>query len=55
LAKVLEKKFGIAPELIKSSGGVFEVTVDGNLIFSKKKTHRFPDNQEIIDSIQELK
>ena len=34
-------------ELVKSSGGVFEITVDGRLAFSKKKTGRFPTDQEL--------
>ncbi|MCH2106030.1 MAG: Rdx family protein [Planctomycetes bacterium] len=34
-------------ELIEGSGGVFEVTVDGVLVFSKKETGRFPAYQEI--------
>jgi selT/selW/selH-like putative selenoprotein len=35
-----------------SSGGVFEVTVDGNLIFSKKATGEFPDEKELIEKIR---
>ena len=34
-------------ELVSSGGGVFEVTLDGNLIFSKKLLDRFPDTGEI--------
>jgi selenoprotein W-related protein len=34
-------------ELLEGSGGVFEVTVDGDLVFSKKETGRFPAYQEI--------
>jgi selenoprotein W-related protein len=34
-------------ELVKSSGGVFEISVDGHLAFSKKQTGRFPTDQEI--------
>lgn len=30
-----------------SSGGVFEVTVDGKRIFSKLETDRFPGDQEL--------
>jgi selT/selW/selH-like putative selenoprotein len=30
---------------------VFEVVVDGQNIFSKKKEGRFPDTQEILDKI----
>jgi selenoprotein W-related protein len=36
---------------LKSSGGVFEVSVDGRLVFSKKETGRFPDEREILDEL----
>ncbi len=35
-------------EIIEGSGGVFEVTVDGSLIYSKKETGRFPEKGELI-------
>lgn len=35
-------------ELIPSSGGVFEVKKNGELIFSKKALGRFPEKEEII-------
>ncbi|RMD92245.1 MAG: SelT/SelW/SelH family protein [Calditrichaeota bacterium] len=45
----IEKAYpDIQVELIESSGGVFEVTKDGQLIFSKKKTGRFPEEDEIL-------
>ncbi|MBD67446.1 MAG: hypothetical protein CMG43_01455 [Candidatus Marinimicrobia bacterium] len=34
-------------ELISSGGGVFEVTLENKLIFSKKSLGRFPDDGEI--------
>jgi len=37
--------------LIPSSGGVFEVTVDGHLIFSKKALRRHPQPGEILQLI----
>ncbi|UCF65931.1 MAG: Rdx family protein, partial [bacterium] len=37
---------------IKSGGGVFEVMVDDDLIFSKKKQFRFPQTQEILDILK---
>ena len=44
----LKGKFdGVGVELISSGGGVFEVTLDGDLIFSKKSLDRFPDDGEI--------
>jgi selT/selW/selH-like putative selenoprotein len=33
--------------LVKSGGGVFEITVDGKLAFSKKQLGRFPTDEEV--------
>jgi selenoprotein W-related protein len=38
---------GAKVELVKSSGGVFEITVNGKLGFSKKSTGRFPEDREL--------
>jgi selT/selW/selH-like putative selenoprotein len=32
---------------VKSGGGVFEISVDGQLKFSKKTTGRFPTDDEV--------
>jgi selT/selW/selH-like putative selenoprotein len=34
--------------LRRSGGGVFEITVDGRLAYSKKATGRFPTEQEVL-------
>jgi selT/selW/selH-like putative selenoprotein len=36
--------------LRKSGGGVFEITVDGRLVFSKKATGRFPTDQDVASA-----
>jgi len=51
LAAALKDRYGIKAEMIKSGGGVFEVVKDGKLIFSKKASGRFPNNQEVFDKI----
>jgi selT/selW/selH-like putative selenoprotein len=38
----------IEVELIKGGGGAFEVCRDGELVFSKLRTGRFPEPDEII-------
>jgi selenoprotein W-related protein len=38
-------------ELQPSSGGCFELTVDGDLLYSKLSTGSFPDEQTIVDEI----
>mgnify|MGYP000710086943 FL=1 len=48
----LERQFGIKAELVKGMGGVFEVSVNDNLLFSKKELGRFPDENEIEDLIE---
>jgi selenoprotein W-related protein len=39
-------------ELVSSSGGVFEVVVDNELVFSKKNLRRFPEEGEITLLLQ---
>ena len=48
----IERQFGIKAELVKGMGGVFEVPVNDNLLFSKKELGRFPDENEIEDLIE---
>jgi len=38
---------GADVELIRSSGGVFEITVNGDLKFSKQALGRFPTDAEV--------
>lgn len=40
--------------LIPSGGGVFEVTVNGKLVFSKKALGRHPKDGEVLPLIQEV-
>jgi len=50
----LKEKFTANIRLIPSSGGVFEVEADGNLLFSKKRLGRFPEEGEITGLVQEM-
>ena len=43
----IEKQFGAKAELIKGTGGVFEVSLNNSLIFSKKELGRFPNEKEV--------
>ncbi|MBI4183546.1 MAG: SelT/SelW/SelH family protein [Proteobacteria bacterium] len=42
------KKFGAAVTLKRGSGGVFEISADGKVLFSKKKAGRFPEDDELL-------
>ena len=52
LRESIEKQFGVKAELIKGIGGVFEVSVNDNLLYSKKELGRFPDKNEVEDLIE---
>jgi selT/selW/selH-like putative selenoprotein len=45
----LRELAGAEVELKRSRGGVFEITVDGTLRFSKKRLGRFPTDDEIAE------
>lgn len=38
--------------MIGSGGGVFEVVVDGTLIYSKKATGEFPDEDLLLQGLK---
>ena len=48
LAAELEEAFGASVQYIKGSGGIFDVVVDGELVFSKHETGRFPESGEVV-------
>lgn len=55
LANELLEKYGTNIDsltMLPSGGGVYEIMKNDNLIFSKKKLDRFPDDGEIIDLIE---
>ena len=52
MAAEIKKQLGIDSQLVRGSGGIFEVTVDNERIFSKKEEGRFPTEKEIVDKLR---
>ena len=52
MAAAIKAKHGIACQLIEGAGGVFDVTVDGKMIYSKFNTGRFPEDDEILAQVE---
>lgn len=52
LAFAIKRETGLDTKYISSKGQVFEVRLDGELIFSKKELGRFPDHIEIIEVLK---
>lgn len=44
---------GVDAQLVRGSGGIFDVTVDNERIFSKKEEGRFPSEKEIVEKLRE--
>ena len=54
MAAAIKSELGIEPELIRGAGGIFDVSVDKQLVYSKHQSGRFPEHQEIIDALSRL-
>ncbi len=55
MAQEIKEEFNIDSELNPGRAGIFEVTVDGKLIFSKDELRRFPKNREVNETIKKMK
>ena len=55
MAAELKKNLGANTTLTPSSGGVFEVIVDGKPVFSKKQVGRFPNEVEVLEKLKQKK
>ena len=55
LAAKISTEIGVEPTLVKGVAGVFDVVVDGTVVFSKTAEKRFPQDAEIIEMLRKLK
>ena len=44
----MQDEFGTDVELIEGSKGIFDVRVDGQMLFSKYEHDRFPEDDEVV-------
>ena len=52
LGDEIKQSLGADIELIAGSNGIFDIALDGNLIYSKSEQGRFPQPDEIIKLIK---
>lgn len=53
MAAEIQRKFGIQAEMVRGRGGIFDVTLDNEIIYSKKQTGRFPMPGEVEERLSE--
>lgn len=41
-------EFDVSAKLIEGGGGIFDVRVDGALVYSKHQTGEFPDESQLV-------
>ena len=49
----MKKNLGADILLVAGSNGIFDVSLDGNMIYSKSEQGRFPQPGEIVKLIEE--
>jgi selenoprotein W-related protein len=54
LVATIKAETGVESELICGGGGIFDVVVDGEMIFSKHESDRFPESDEILSKLQNI-
>jgi selT/selW/selH-like putative selenoprotein len=54
LAASIESETGVESELICGGGGIFDVVVNDDMIFSKHESDRFPEPDEILAKLRSL-
>ena len=52
MAATIKDQTGVESELIPGGGGIFDVVVDGEMIFSKHEVDRFPEPDEILSKLE---
>jgi predicted Rdx family selenoprotein len=56
VAAAIKKEFGVQAKLLPGHNGVFQVSVDGHLVFNNElKCGPMPKPEDIIPSIRELR
>ena len=53
MAAAISRDFDNGTELLPGGKGIFDVVVDGELIYSKYETGRFPEDEEVLSKIRE--
>ena len=51
MAAEIQRTTGGEATLLKGDNGVFDVKLDGELIFSKHRSGHFPDHAEILERL----
>jgi predicted Rdx family selenoprotein len=55
LQAAIKTKYGMTAELREGVGGIFEVSIDDEVVYTNETTFRFPTDEEIFEKVDEKK
>ena len=47
----IKSKYGVSAELVEGVGGIFEVFINDQSVYTNQVTFRFPSDEEIFEQI----
>ena len=53
MAARIRDELGVEAELVEGGGGIFDVHRDGERIYSKHDTGRFPEDEEVLARLRD--
>jgi hypothetical protein len=55
LQAAIKTKYGITAVLKEGHSGIFEVSIDDDVVYTNETTYRFPTDEEIFAKIDDVK
>lgn len=52
MAEALAQAVGIRAELVEGDNGIFDVALDGHVVYSRHETGGFPSDSEIVGLVR---
>ena len=48
----MKEALGVSAELVEGDDGIFDVVADGECVYSKHETGRFPEHDEVLAALR---
>ena len=55
MQEAIKTKYGLTASLKEGAGGIFEVSIDDQVVYTNETTYRFPTDEEIFEKIDAAK
>ena len=52
MAAVIEKEFGLSSDFIEGHGGIFEVALDGRVVYTNGSQGGIPSDDQVLEAVR---